>query len=88
MDVFIFTVLRLHGGNAAVIFCFAFDIEDTTKQKEKGVFFEVLDGDKVVQSKQMARLTDISADKTLFLFVWKSEEVFNFSFVNGGRQNS
>jgi len=74
--------------NALNVHCFAFDIEGMTKQIEKGVFFEVLDGDKVVQSKQMARLTDIPADKTLFLFVWKTEEFFNFSFVNGGRKYS
>ena len=74
--------------DALQVKCFTFDAENMAKQKEKGIFFEVLDGDKVIRSRQISVLVNRLPEEPFCLFVWKNGTVFNFSLMNGNHQFS
>lgn len=72
---------------ALEIRCYYINIKDVAKQKEQGIFLEILDGSKVITSRQMYALKNSSSGESdCHLFIQKHDDFFYFSLISGGRQ--
>ena len=63
---------------------YAINIEEEGKQKDKGVFFEVLDGEKVIKSTPILAFKHSNPDKLIYIFMQSDDDFYKFTLVNGG----
>ena len=69
--------------------CYYVNIKDAAKQKDQGIFLEILDGSQVITSRQVYALKNSpSGEFGCYLFIQKHDEFFNFSLINGGNQSA
>ena len=74
---------------ALEIRCYYINIKEAVKQKDQGIFLEILDGSKVITSRQVYALKNSpSGEFCCYLFIQKHDEFFNFSLINGGNQSA
>ena len=67
--------------------CYYVNIKDAAKQKDQGIFLEILDGSQVITSRQVYALQNsTSGEFGCYLFIQKHDEFFNFSLINGGNR--
>ena len=72
---------------ALEIRCYYINIKEAVKQKDQGIFLEILDGSKVITSRQVYALKHSpSGEFGCYLFIQKHDDFFNFSLINGGNQ--
>ena len=72
---------------ALEIRCYYINIKEAVKQKDQGIFLEIIDGSKVITSRQVYALKNSpSGEFGCYLFIQKHDEFFNFSLINGGNQ--
>lgn len=72
---------------ALEIRCYYINIKKAIKQKDQGIFLEILDGSKVITSRQVYALKNSpSGEFGCYLFIQKHDDFFNFSLINGGNQ--